>query len=206
VQLRLRFDFHGRDGGDSYIGLRGLIVHFIVELFALYATVDYTITMITVKELAWLGGLLEGEASFMLRNGCHKIALQMTDLDVVQRAAAILGVPVGAYSRQPKGKATYLPVWHLAVHGIKAIAWMMTLYTLMGERRKAKILEVLDHWKASKSAPRASRGTRLMAVCHPDRPRAAHMLCNTCWMREYRKRTGKNGNYYRKQKLIPEPV
>lgn len=153
--------------------------------------------MLTTKELAWLGGLLEGEASFMVRNGCPKIALQMTDLDVMERAAALLGVPVGRYSRQPKGKASYLPVWHLAVHGTKAVSWMMTLFQFFGQRRQKKISEVLSGWISSKAAPRASRGTRLMAVCHPDRPRKGDMLCGTCWMRRWRQQTGRTGTYYR---------
>jgi hypothetical protein len=160
--------------------------------------------MKTVRELAWLAGLLEGEASFMLRNGNAKISVQMTDRDVMERVAVLLDTKVGDYVRKPKGKASYLPVFHISVHGIRAIGWMMTLYDLMGERRRAKILEILNHWKASRAAPRASRGTRLMAVCHPDRPRAANMLCNTCWMREWRKKTGRNGSYYRKQKLAAE--
>lgn len=157
--------------------------------------------MKTIKDIAWLAGLLEGEASFMLRRGNAKIGIQMTDRDVVERAANLLGVTIGLHSRQPKGKTTYLPVFHLAVHGIKAIAWMMTLYTFMGERRQAKIAQILGEWKNAKSAPRSSRGQRLPAVCHPDRLRCGDMLCRTCWMREYRKRTGKYGAYYRKKKV-----
>lgn len=149
-------------------------------------------------EIAWLAGLLEGEASFMLKKGNSIIQIQMTDRDVMERIAALLGTKVGDYARKPKGKASYLPVYWIAVHGTRAISWMMTLYSFMGERRRAKILEIINHWKASKRAPRASRGTRLMAVCHPDKPRTANLLCRTCWMREYRKRTGKNGTYYRK--------
>lgn len=162
--------------------------------------------MRTTKELAWLGGLLEGEASFMLRKGCPKIGLQMTDLDTVERAASIFGVKVGAYSRKPKGKATYLPVWHVAVHGTRAISWMMTLYQFLGRRRQARIREILTEWRASKNVPRASRGIRLMAVCHPDRPRSGGMLCNTCyrkeWMRKWREKTGRNGTYYRHIKSL----
>lgn len=153
--------------------------------------------MKTIKELAWLGGLLEGEAAFMTRNGCAKIGLQMTDLDTLQKAAAILGVPVGAYSRKPKGKATYKPVWHLAVHGVRAISWMMTLYQFLGDRRQAKVREILTAWRTSMAAPRASRGTRLMAVCHPTNPRKGNMLCAACWRRDWLKRTGRNTTYYR---------
>lgn len=155
--------------------------------------------MRSTLDLAWLGGLLEGEAAFMMKNGSPKIGLQMTDKDVIERAAKLLGVPVGAYSRKPKGKASYLPVWHLAVHGTNAICWMMTLFTFLGERRRAKVTSIIEQWKASKAAPRAPRGTRLMAVCHPDRPRRGNLLCGTCWMREWRRRTGRNGSYYRKK-------
>ncbi len=158
--------------------------------------------MRTTKELAWLGGLLEGEASFMSRRGCPKIGLQMTDLDTVERAAAILGVSVGAFSRKPKGKATYKPVWHLAVHGVRAISWMMTLYQFLGERRQEKVREILTAWRESRAAPRASRGTRLMAVCHPDRPRKGGMLCGTCYMKKWRHDTGRHTNYYRNRLAV----
>lgn len=144
--------------------------------------------MRTTKDLAWLGGLLEGEASFMIRKGCPKIALQMTDLDTMERAAVILGVPVGSYVRKPKGKATYLPVWHLAVHGTRAISWMMTLYQFLGGRRQAKICSIIEEWRTSRMVPRAPHGQRFMAICHPDRPRAADMLCNSCYMRRRRLR------------------
>ena len=116
--------------------------------------------MRTTKELAWLGGLLEGEAAFMIRKGCPKIGLQMTDLDTMERAAAILGVPVGSYSRKPKGKETYLPVWHLGVHGTRAIGWMMTLYQFLGQRRQAKIRSIIEEWCASRTVPRAPHGQR----------------------------------------------
>ena len=153
--------------------------------------------MKTTKDLAWLGGLLEGEAAFMIRNGSPVIRLQMTDRDTMDRAAAILGVPVGKFSRQPKGKATYRPVWHLGVHGTNAICWMMTLYQFLGERRQAKIRYILDLWKASNAAPRAPRGQRYMAVCHPHRPRRGNMLCGACYMRQWRQLTGRTATYYR---------
>jgi hypothetical protein len=37
--------------------------------------------------------------------------------------------------------------YRITLNGKKAIQWMLTLYTLMGQRRKAKIEEVLLKWK-----------------------------------------------------------
>ncbi len=153
--------------------------------------------MLTVREIAWLAGLLEGEGSFHIKDGCAHLQMQSTDKDVIRRATEVLSTKFHDSPCKPRGKDTYKPVWRLAVHGTRAISWMMTLYSLMGERRQTKIREVLDQWKASKAMPRAPRGRRFMAICHPDRPRQGNGLCNACWMREYRKRTGKNGTYYR---------
>lgn len=155
--------------------------------------------MRSTLDLAWLGGLLEGEGAFMSKNGCPQISLQTTDQDVLDRAAALLGTKRQGEGWKAKGKATYKPVYACRVHGTHAISWMMTLYTFLGARRRAKITEIIEAWKASKAAPRASRGTRLMAVCHPDQPRRGNLLCSACWMREWRKRTGRNGAYYRKK-------
>ena len=149
--------------------------------------------MVTTLDIAWVAGIVEGEGSVGIRNGCPNIQVQMTDRDVIERLCGIIGVK----PRTPWRRGRYKPVYGCVLSGIKAIQWMMTLYVLMGERRKAKIAEVIETWKASSAAPRASRGTRLPAVCHPARPRTGGMLCKTCYMREWRKRTGRNTAHYR---------
>jgi len=155
----------------------------------------------TTLHIAWLAGLLEGEASFMRRNGSPSIKIQLTDRDVLDRAASILGGTVGRNSYQPKGKATYKPVYHLSIHGMRAIAWMMTLYPMLGVRRRKKVREILEAWKSSRSQLHASRGTRTMAICHRDKPVVARGLCQKCYMREWRK-NGRNGTYYRNRAKV----
>lgn len=140
---------------------------------------------LSTLNIAWVAGIVEGEGSFHIKNGCPYIQVQMTDKDVVERLRGYMG----ATERKPwRRKDGHKVVYSCCLTGVKAIQWMMTLYVLMGERRKAKIAEIIKAWKSSKAAPRASRGTRLMAICHPDRPRTGGMLCRTCYMREYRKR------------------
>jgi hypothetical protein len=40
-----------------------------------------------IRDIAWLAGLLEGEACFGSYNGCLSIQLQMIDEDIVLRVA-----------------------------------------------------------------------------------------------------------------------
>lgn len=144
------------------------------------------------REIAWLAGLLEGEGAFMDSKGTPMIALQMTDFDVLEKAAAVLGIAVQGHNWKPKGKPSYKPVRAVRAHGTRAISWMMMLYGFLGQRRKQKIREILERWKASPRSPRGPRGQRFMADCHPDRVRAAHGICDACYMRERRAKYSAN--------------
>jgi hypothetical protein len=142
--------------------------------------------MKNILDIAWLAGLLEGEGSFVFKGSRATpcISLQTTDRDVLLRAAGIMEVKEQNFWR-PGGKASYKPVYTCRAHGTRAISWMMTIYSLMGERRQEKIREIIVQWTAQPRMPRASRGQRLMATCHPDRPRCADLLCRQCWSRTY---------------------
>lgn len=104
----------------------------------------------STRELAWLAGLLEGEGSFGLHRKKDQeraypiISLGMTDRDVVSQAAGLMGKGLtGPYG----GLQGHKPWWNLTIYGAKAVAWMMTLYVLLGERRQARIREVLKYWR-----------------------------------------------------------
>ncbi len=107
----------------------------------------------TMSDLHWLAGFLEGEGSFLSisnlsRNGKKRywyprISAASTDEDVIKRAGAIMNATVhGPYIR-----GTHKPCWHLQTVCSNAIGWMMTLYPLMGVRRQVKITQVLNTWK-----------------------------------------------------------
>ena len=101
---------------------------------------------VDVKDIAWVAGLLEGEGNFMSdpSGSLARIKLEMTDEDVVRKAASIMGAPSVGYriKSNPKWKPTY--VFYLC--GAKAAGWMMTLYPFLGKRRRQKIRTVLCHW------------------------------------------------------------
>jgi hypothetical protein len=143
------------------------------------------VNMRTPRNIAWLGGLLEGEGYFTISNGCPNIQLAMTDADVIDRAAAILGVTRRESSYVPKGKDSYKRVYSCGVSGMRALGWMMTLYMFLGERRRSVVRGVIDQWKASKGNLHASPGKRMSAHCHPERNMCAKGLCKRCYMSGY---------------------
>jgi len=136
-------------------------------------------------DLYWLVGILEGEGSFGFYKNSPIIQMQLTDVDVITRAAKILGVNVHA-PWKPRGKDTYKPVWSLRVHGVRAVEWMRTILALMGKRRQEKIIEVIMAWKAAPGFPKAPRGKRMAARCHPDQEVCGWGLCKPCYMRQWR--------------------
>lgn len=73
----------------------------------------------------------------------------MSDEDVVQRAAALIGGGGKVRIRiDPKGTFEHKkPMYIFRTSGQEAIQWMFTLYSLMGERRRAKIEEIITIWK-----------------------------------------------------------
>ena len=113
--------------------------------------------MLTTTQLHWLAGILEGEGSFQLARTARKrgkiliprIELGMTDKDIVQQAAALMRVKVHRVERNPPRKSYF----RFLMWGHHAAGWMMTLYLLMGTRRRAKIREVLSHWRQEPGQP-----------------------------------------------------
>lgn len=102
--------------------------------------------MATVTDIAWLAGLMEGEGCFLLRkDGIPVITYNTTDKDVAARVNALWsGMPQNIKRRQPH----YKDVYRTSIYSQKACGWMMTLYSFMGARRKAKIACVVADWKS----------------------------------------------------------
>ena len=100
-------------------------------------------------ERFWLAGLLEGEGSFMKGSPCNpnlpKISLQITDKDVTDKVAKILGVSsvIGSKPKKEHHKQCYIVV----LRGAKAVEIMKEIYSLMGERRKKQIDEAIASYK-----------------------------------------------------------
>lgn len=146
-------------------------------------------TNITIKDIAWLAGLLEGEGSFGSGSqGCPALRLQMTDKDVVEYASSILRTKLQNPTRPQNPK--WKPCYSTSATGRHGIEWMMTIYAFMGMRRRKQIEDVIRSWRQSGKSQRSSHnGNKITSNCHPDRA-AIHggsLLCKQCYMKEWYK-------------------
>jgi hypothetical protein len=126
--------------------------------------------MLDLKDLYWLAGIIEGEGSMSYRTvGKYQypwVRVAMTDEDVIRHCYEVSGIGYMhgpyLYNKRPNRK----PIWQWAVaQQTQAVGLMMTLYTLMGERRQAQIRRVLDVWHHSYVPPE-----RKTAVCPCGKP------------------------------------
>ena len=133
--------------------------------------------MIKLTEIAWLGGLLEGEGCFSLQNKIYPlISLQMTSVDAVTKAAILMKSSVYRQGNILNARTT----------GVRAISWMMTLYPYLDRHRREKIASIIKVWKEHKYV-QSPNGIRLMSTCHPDKlVYGSNQLCKACHISQYK--------------------
>jgi hypothetical protein len=129
-------------------------------------------------DIAWLAGLLEGEGSFMMAKtkqggktySSPRITVNMTDEDVIQRVATLFNTKV--YTMPKYARDGYAPPkqqWRATLTGARAVALMEAMLPWMGERRSAKIAEILTEF--SRLEPTELRRRRANSIAAAKRPR-----------------------------------
>jgi hypothetical protein len=104
--------------------------------------------MLTIKDIAWVAGLIEGEGCFTFNKGTPRLAIDMTDKDVLDKLASFIGGTVnGPYPRKKRNGEPAKDAWELAIYGKHAAGWAMTIYDMMGCRRKLAIEVLVSRWK-----------------------------------------------------------
>lgn len=99
------------------------------------------------EDIIWLAGLAEGEATFDLHKGKYpRVRIEMTDRDVIGRAATLMDTGIRMSLHPAPAKATF----HAEVSGRRAAAIMQDLLPHMGARRSARIAEILGHYEFAK--------------------------------------------------------
>lgn len=91
------------------------------------------------SDAAYLGGLLDGEGCFDAPRGNPRVRVAMTDLDVVLRAADLMGAKTHIGVDKRDGHADTLVA---QITGDRAIEVMRAVLPWMGSRRSAKIAEI----------------------------------------------------------------
>lgn len=98
-------------------------------------------------DLGWLTGILEGEGCFDLTSkGKPRVRLNMSDHDVVRRAAMLMGVGTIARRTLSPSPTTGNPRKSqsgFAVVGWGAVGVMLLVLPGLGERRSARVREIL---------------------------------------------------------------
>ena len=97
---------------------------------------------------AWAAGLFEGEGCFnVTQRPSGKVQVQarlaMTDRDIVERFAQVVGVGTVTDGRKRRPNEKRIYEWYVN-EATKVIAVIDMLLPWLGERRKAKALEVRD--------------------------------------------------------------
>ena len=111
--------------------------------------------MISVRELEWLAGFLEGEGSFSWNRsgngGTLRVEVWSIDEDVVARSVKLVGAKIMRRVLTPREGIirSIQPQFGWVLYGKHAAGLMMTLYSLMGARRKEQIKRALAIWKAA---------------------------------------------------------
>ena len=111
---------------------------------------------VSLAEVGWIAGLVEGEGCIIVRpqSNTLRLSIEMTDLDVLQKAARLFG-PTARLSQRtiklpnPKHKPRYI----LHLTGSPMMQWLMTIYSFMGVRRKQKIEDAIRMFKARRNRP-----------------------------------------------------
>ena len=116
----------------------------------------------TREELCWLAGWLEGEGCFFWglvkgRNPRLSIQAFSTDFDVLQKVGALLDAP-SIIRMKPRHRSN--GGYRVTVEGECAAQLMRELLPLMGQRRSAKIRDILEKWDT-----RATRPMKKLCAC-----------------------------------------
>jgi len=121
--------------------------------------------MISVKEIYWVAGFLEGEGYFGYQNSSTiRIVAAQTSTDPLLRLQNLFGGKIYSIKRKAGEAGQTVHKWYL--NGPMAAGLCMTIYALMSSKRKEQIGTALRAWLARKVHsllnPNCSSGHRLI--------------------------------------------
>lgn len=100
-------------------------------------------TGITVNDIHWLAGFLDGEGYFGTRRSNIVMSVSQKDEWHIRKVQSLIG---GKVYHRPDNQGRWY--WRMDMTGKAAAGLMMTLYTLMSPRRQERIEQCIAHWKS----------------------------------------------------------
>jgi hypothetical protein len=109
---------------------------------------------VAIKDIHWAAGLLEGEGCFYMntKRKRFEVLCNMTDKEPLDKLASLFG---GTIHSRPPANEKAKPYFRWEVYSSRAIGLMQTLHGLLSPRRQAKIREILEVWKSTKTGKHA---------------------------------------------------
>src|SRR5256885_1789361 len=107
-------------------------------------------SMIRTRDIAWFAGLYEGEGTVAIerRKLIPRLHVEMTDEDIIRRAAAITrGHFYKARSRASSAHPHWRDVYRLVISHDRAMAWLMMMLPFLGQRRREQAIRALTYWR-----------------------------------------------------------
>lgn len=109
----------------------------------------------TSGDLYWAAGFLDGEGSFGRNGGAsapstERVTASQSDRELLDRLSAMFGGAVKPHTFRNKAflgtkyEQLIKPIWRWEVTGVLARGVMMTLYTLLSQRRKSAVRDALN--------------------------------------------------------------
>lgn len=107
--------------------------------------------MLDIKDIHWLAGLVEGEGCFSTTgsNGTDAIMVWMTDRDVIEHAREVMRCTTKIAVRPPRRGRDGIArkeLYGAVAYGPLAAQWAMTLYPLLGKRRREAARRLIERW------------------------------------------------------------
>ena len=85
------------------------------------------------------------------RYACPQVLAAQNEKEPLEHLQMLFGGEI-ALSRH-KARASKAEHWYWQLNGAQGAGLMMTLYSLMGARRKSQIADVLTRWRAAPQRP-----------------------------------------------------
>ena len=114
--------------------------------------------MITLSDLSWTAGFLEGEGCFFVNRRCPGVTATQVQLWPLRRLLALFGGSLRLQRRQHLN-ANHRDAYAWEIQGSFACGLMMTIYPLVSPERQKQICRALVLWKS------ANVGARYRHAC-----------------------------------------